>query len=361
MSHIAEILSSISNTGKRISTAARNNRKLSLFLLFSFLLAAIIIACVSGLAASPKNSDDNSNSTSHAILRSSCSSTQYPDLCFSSIAAAPGMAANLTSPKDVIDASLNLTITAAERTNFTIERLLSQQGLTLREKTALYDCLVDVDLTLEELHETKEDLKMYPQKKSLPLYADHMKIFLSAAMTNQYSCMDGFSHKKYERKFREELINSLTHVHQLCSNSLAMICNMTDTDMMNAGNTGERRLEEQVAEDGFPTWLSAGDRRLLQASMVMPNVVAAADGSGDYRTVSEAVAAAPTKSSSRYVIRIKAGVYRENVEVPKTKTNLMFVGDGRKNTIITGNRNVQDGSTTFQSATVGTFSNLPGI
>ncbi|RWR95821.1 pectinesterase [Cinnamomum micranthum f. kanehirae] len=349
---MAEILAGISNTGKRISAAARNNKKLSLFLLSSFLLATIIIASVSGIAASRKNSYDNSNSTSHAILRSSCSSTQYPDLCFSSIAAAPEMAANLTNPKDVIDASLNLTITAVEHTNFTIERLLNRPGLTRREKTALHDCLMDVDLTLEELHKTKEDLKMYPQKKSLPLHADHMKILLSAAMTNQDSCMDGFSHKKSERELRKELINSLTHVHHLCSNSLAMICNMTDTDMLNAGYTGERRLEEHVAEDGFPTWLSAGDRRLLQASMVMPNVTVAADGSGNYRNVSEAVAAAPTKSSNRYVISIKAGVYRENVEVPKKKTNIMFVGDGRDNTIITGDRNVKDGSTTFNSATV---------
>ena len=52
------------------------------------------------------------------------------------------------------------------------------------------------------------------------------------------------------------------------------------------------------------------------------------------------------------MIRIKAGVYRENVDVPKSKTNIMFVGDNRKTTIITGSRNVQDGSTTFNSATV---------
>nr|GMC77398.1 pectinesterase/pectinesterase inhibitor U1 [Ipomoea batatas] len=99
-------------------------------------------------------------------------------------------------------------------------------------------------------------------------------------------------------------------------------------------------------------WLSAGDRKLLQSSNVKPDVVVAADGSGNYRTVSEAVARAPERSSRRYVIRIKAGVYRENVDVPSRKTNLMFIGDGRINTIITANRNVVDGSTTFNSATV---------
>lgn len=96
---------------------------------------------------------------------------------------------------------------------------------------------------------------------------------------------------------------------------------------------------------------------MLQSSTVSPDVVVAADGSGNFRTVSEAVAKAPEKSSKRYVIRIKAGVYRENVDVPKKKTNIMFMGDGRSNTIITGSRNVKDGSTTFHSATVGKFFN----
>ncbi|CAI0418858.1 unnamed protein product, partial [Linum tenue] len=91
---------------------------------------------------------------------------------------------------------------------------------------------------------------------------------------------------------------------------------------------------------------------LVGEQVITPNVVVAGDGSGDYRTVGEAVEAAPKKSSERYIIRIKAGVYRENVEVVKGKTNIMFLGDGRATTIITGNRSVADGFTTFKSATV---------
>ncbi|CAI0419331.1 unnamed protein product, partial [Linum tenue] len=85
------------------------------------------------------------------------------------------------------------------------------------------------------------------------------------------------------------------------------------------------------------------------------DVVVAADGSGDYATVGAAVAAAPSKSSKRYIIRIKAGVYKENVEVGKGKTNIMFVGDNKETTIITGSRSVGDGFTTFSSATVGNY------
>jgi pectinesterase len=143
------------------------------------------------------------------------------------------------------------------------------------------------------------------------------------------------------------------HVYHMSSIALAIIKNVTDTDMAKEQSLSSgRKLEEKNGTE-WPEWLSAGDRRLLQATTVTPNVVVAADGSGNYRTVSEAVAAAPERSSSRYIIRIKAGVYRENVDVPRSKTNIMFMGDGRTTTIITASRNVVDGSTTFNSATVG--------
>lgn len=141
----------------------------------------------------------------------------------------------------------------------------------------------------------------------------------------------------------------------MCSNALAMIKNMTDTDMaIQRMKMQNRKLKEEEDESvEWPEWLSAGDRRLLQSSTSPPNVVVAADGSGDYKTVSAAVAAAPDNSKTRYIIKIKAGVYRENVEVTKKKKFIMFLGEGRSNTIITGNKNVVDGSTTFKSATVG--------
>ncbi|KAL3598012.1 hypothetical protein D5086_005930 [Populus alba] len=119
--------------------------------------------------------------------------------------------------------------------------------------------------------------------------------------------------------------------------------------------TSRKLKEEDDSDEGWPEWLSVTDRRLFQSSLLTPDVVVAADGSGKYRTVSAAVADAPkhsAKSGKRYIIKIKAGVYRENVEVPSEKTNIMFLGDGRKKTIITASRNVVDGGTTYHSATV---------
>jgi pectinesterase len=133
-----------------------------------------------------------------------------------------------------------------------------------------------------------------------------------------------------------------------------MITGEPTADTATGLKTTNRKLkEDNDSIEGGAEWLSVTDRRLFQLSSLTPDVVVAADGSGNYKTVSAAVAAAPKYSSKRYIIRIKAGVYRENVEVPKEKSNIMFLGDGRKTTIITGSRNVVGGSTTYHSATVG--------
>lgn len=45
--------------------------------------------------------------------------------------------------------------------------------------------------------------------------------------------------------------------------------------------------------------------------------------------------------------------YDENVKVGMTKTNIMFIGDGKGKTIIDGTRSVYDNFTTFHTATFG--------
>lgn len=117
---------------------------------------------------------------------------------------------------------------------------------------------------------------------------------------------------------------------------------------------GEVLPEYGAVKGGFPKWVSVKDRRLLQAAVNETNfnLVVAKDGSGNFTTVGEAVAAAPNSSTTRFVIYIKAGAYFENVEIERAKANLMFIGDGIGKTLIKGDRNVVDGWTTFRSATV---------
>lgn len=88
-----------------------------------------------------------------------------------------------------------------------------------------------------------------------------------------------------------------------------------------------------------------------------PDYVVAKDGSGTHTTINGAVAALTRtghkRRPERAVIYVKAGVYKENVEIGIQLKNVMVVGDGADKTIVTGGRNVPDGATTYNSATFG--------
>jgi pectinesterase len=61
----------------------------------------------------------------------------------------------------------------------------------------------------------------------------------------------------------------------------------------------------------------------------------AQDGSGNYKTIQEAVNAMRDFSQERVTIFIKKGVYKEKLVIPSWKTNISLVGESRDSTIIT--------------------------
>ncbi|GLT84405.1 hypothetical protein SLE2022_026380 [Rubroshorea leprosula] len=194
-----------------------------------------------------------------------------------------------------------------------------------REKAAWDDCLELYEHTILKLNKTlgSECTK------------DDTQTWLSTALTNFQTCQAGFVELDVSDHILPLMANNVSN---LISNTLAL---------------NKAPYKQPSYKDGFPTWVKPGTRKLLQASSVVPNVVVAQDGSGNFKTVNEAITAASKRSGSgRYVIYVKQGTYSENVEIGSKLNNIMLVGDGIGKTIITGSKSVRGGTTTFRSATV---------
>ena len=99
---------------------------------------------------------------------------------------------------------------------------------------------------------------------------------------------------------------------------------------------------------------------LCAARQPAANVVVAADGSGNYKTVQEAIDAVfqNTSASNRWTIFVEAGAYRERVYVQREKRFVTLVGEDAARTVITYNLNAimpgDDGKPigTFRTPTV---------
>src|SRR5579872_6625534 len=85
-------------------------------------------------------------------------------------------------------------------------------------------------------------------------------------------------------------------------------------------------------------WLLLGTLILLaQPAAAGADAVVAADGSGQFRTVQEAIDAAPqdTSADHRWVIVVKAGTYHELLYVQREKHFVVLVGEDPLRTVIT--------------------------
>lgn len=78
-----------------------------------------------------------------------------------------------------------------------------------------------------------------------------------------------------------------------------------------------------------------GARAQVQA--IEQQFTVAQDGSGDFRTIQEAVNAVRDHSQMRATIRVKNGTYREKLVIPAWKKNITLIGESADHTIITNN------------------------
>lgn len=67
------------------------------------------------------------------------------------------------------------------------------------------------------------------------------------------------------------------------------------------------------------------------------DIVVAADGSGEFKTIQEAFNAVPDFRKNITIIFVKKGIYREKLTLPPSKTNVLLIGEDRDHTVITWN------------------------
>ncbi|KAI4337183.1 hypothetical protein L6164_015630 [Bauhinia variegata] len=157
-----------------------------------------------------------------------------------------------------------------------------------------------------------------------------VKSWLSGALTNLATCIDELSDTNHISK--DSVSPSMHQLEIILHNLSAMV-------------------KPQSTNSGTPSWVEPHVLRLIQADDIKPNITVAADGSGNFTSITQATQTAPNKSQYPYLIYVKKGIYNEYIEIKKNLWNIYMIGDGINQTIITGNHSNATGWTTFRSAT----------
>uniref|UniRef100_A0A803QU76 Pectinesterase n=2 Tax=Cannabis sativa TaxID=3483 RepID=A0A803QU76_CANSA len=277
------------------------------------------------------------------IVEEDCSLTRYPSICVQTLNMA-GLSSSSAGYTDIISVLLNKTISESKLPNTTHSTILtSQLGVQSSPQPGEY-CETLMNLSEKRL---QQSLTALNNKNKV----EDIQTWLSAALTFQEACKDSAEEGQVVPNdvVRSDIAKKMSYLYELSSNALALTNRIQTTPF----DTKSRGLSDQNYKDesspDFPKWISRKDRKLLQATTtVNADVVVAQDGSGNYKTVSEAIEAAPS-SGGRFVIHVKIGVYKEKIKT--NKDGITLIGDGKYSSVIVWSDSVAGGTTMPATAT----------
>ncbi|KAH8492161.1 hypothetical protein H0E87_021662 [Populus deltoides] len=328
-------------------------------IIFLTIFSAVLIAASAASAAillgvrDKASGQSDPNSLTHRkptqAISKACSKTRFPALCVSSLLDFPG--SMTASESDLVHISFNMTLMHLDKALY-LSSGISYVNMETRERSAFDDCLELLEDSIDALTRSLSTVSPSSGGGGSP---EDVVTWLSAALTNQDTCSEGF--EGVNGTVKDQMTEKLKDLTELVSNCLAIFSATNGGDFSGVPIQNKRRLMTEDGdiseEDNFPSWLGRRERRLLglPVSAIQADIIVSGDGSGTFKTISEAIKKAPEHSNRRTIIYVRAGRYVEdNLKVGRKKWNLMFIGDGMGKTIITGSRSVSNHITTFHTA-----------
>ncbi|KAF2615137.1 hypothetical protein F2Q70_00009696 [Brassica cretica] len=329
--------------------------------------ALLVIMVVSVAVITSKNSpNDNQIRQTTKAVKAVCAPTDYKDICLKSIMDA---SPNSTEPLELIKLAMNVTIES-------INQGLKKASIDVKPKTDEDPEAKDAFELCEKLmFDAIDDLKKCVNRgfsaTQIVGFVEDLRVWLSGAIAFQQTCIDSFKEIK-SNTLMIDMRKIFKPSKRLTSNSLAMVTELS-TILPNSNVTGLTKALSKYArkllstEDGIPTWVRPEVRRLMEEEAPIielepqpppppppakTDAVVAQDGSGQFKTIAEALNFVP-KDNSPFIIYIKTGIYKEQVKITKKMPYVTMIGDGQNLTIITGSLNFGIGRVkTFLTATV---------
>ncbi|XAR52215.1 Pectinesterase [Bertholletia excelsa] len=292
------------------------------FILASAVSAAILLELRTRASGGPKPTLQNKPTV--AISRP-CSLTRYPALCVDSLLKFPS--ALSAGQRELVHISVNVTLQRFGKALY-VSSEISNLQMDPHVRSAYDDCMELLDDSVDQLSRSLT----YISRGSHG--TQDVMTWLSAALTNHDTCLEGLAEVSGDVKNR--MLEQLKDLSELVSNCLAIF----------GAASQDKDFAGEQDSSLFPEWLNRRDRWLLDtpAPAIQADILVSKDGNGTG-------ARAPEYSNRRTIIYVRAGRYEEdNLKVGRKKTNLMFIGDGKGKTVISGGRSASQQLTTFHTA-----------
>lgn len=171
---------------------------------------------------SPSPTNDYGNSTD--FIRTSCGTTLYPRLCYTSLSRYA--TAIQQNPAQLALVAMHVTLTKSKHMTDYISNLTrkAEYGAEPRTVSALHDCFSNFGDAVDEITGSLKQMRNLGGGggQSLRFQLSNVQTWMSAALTDQETCTDGFEDVP-DCPIKKDVCNKATYVKKYTSNALALI------------------------------------------------------------------------------------------------------------------------------------------
>ncbi|KAJ9164071.1 hypothetical protein P3X46_023686 [Hevea brasiliensis] len=193
----------------------------SLQLLVPLLLTSLLfVPNVQNSSAAAITTTKTSKTTYTMYLKTACNTTICPKLCYSSLS--PYTSTIKTNDLRLCKAALTLKV--AKKTSALIKTPSRQKGLSKPEVGVVQDCQDEIGDSIDELKQALQALgSLKGTNNNVEFQIADIKTWVSAAITDESGCTDGFDGLKVSTTLKNKIRNIISKFNGLTSNALALI------------------------------------------------------------------------------------------------------------------------------------------
>ncbi|CAN6486422.1 unnamed protein product [Victoria cruziana] len=188
--------------------------------LFFFFIFASLTSSTGAITAHRKLFPATTN-----FILSSCQTTRFPDICYRSLQNYASQVQGRHRELAHIALSVSLNRTRSMSAAMSTLREANKGSMSRREASAMKDCLETLGDSVYLLKQSLKEMESMGNTGNWGLQINDLQTWVSAALTDQDTCMEGFSGDAVADAagLKSEVSSNIQQVAQLTSNALDFI------------------------------------------------------------------------------------------------------------------------------------------
>ncbi|CAL1371556.1 unnamed protein product [Linum trigynum] len=191
----------------------------------AFLAAVVAISLLASPSSASSRRSLSGATTNTEFIRTSCSATTYPQLCYNSLSAHATKIQ--TSARLLASTALDVALSSAKSTSATMIKLQQSHGLSPRQSAAMLDCVEELGDSVDQIRQSIDEMAGARGAGRSPadfqMMISDVQTWVSAALTDESTCNDGFAGKEMAGETKTVVRGKIETIAHLTSNALALI------------------------------------------------------------------------------------------------------------------------------------------